>query len=111
MRAASGGKETEDATSGAAMVKLQRSANETLTTDGIRSTEEVVSARDAASAIDAAANETGSTKDGGSAKIGLSMESFVSTSDVASRTLGCSTRAGADANEASSNEAGWVEAD
>jgi hypothetical protein len=88
MRAASGGKETEDATSGAAMVKLQRSANETLTTDGILSTEDVVSAGNAVSAMDAVANDAGSTKGGGSAKVGRSMESFVSTSDVASRTLG-----------------------
>jgi hypothetical protein len=94
MRAASGGNETEDATSGAAMVKLQRSANETLTTDGILSTEDVVSAgeavsaRGAVSAMDAAVNDAGSTKGGGSAKVGRSMESFVSTSDVAWRTLG-----------------------
>jgi len=69
MRAASAGKETEDATSGAAMVKLQRSANETLTTDGILSTEDVVSAV-AVSAMDAAVNDACSTKGGGSAKVG-----------------------------------------
>src|ERR1700722_9791526 len=88
IRAASGGRETEAATSGAAMVKLHRSANETLTTDGTLSTEDVVSAGDAVSAMDAAVNDAGSTKAGGSAKVGRSMESFVSTSDVASRTLG-----------------------
>jgi hypothetical protein len=69
------------------MVKLHRSANETLTTDGILSTEDVVSG-DVVSAMDATANDAGSTEAGGSAKVGRSMDSFVSTSDVASRTLG-----------------------
>jgi hypothetical protein len=73
--------------SGAAIVKLHRSANETLTTDGIRSTEDVVSAGGAGSADDKV-YVASSTKGGGSAKGGLSMEGFISTSDVALRMLG-----------------------
>src|SRR5271168_4376601 len=86
-RATSGGKETEDATSGAPMVKLHRSSHETLTTDGTRSTEDVVSTGEIVS-TDGTVNDSGSTKGGGSAKGGLSMEGFVSTNDVGSRTLG-----------------------